>query len=151
VGSSTETGITQFTVDLGAFGVLRRGSLEAEWLNGIWADALLDGFEGDDVLKGNNGDDRLIDGDGRDKLYGGRGEDTFIFVEDGDLDSIKDFEPGRDLIDLSQFEMLYSFEQLTLEQRSYGVVVRANGEALRVESEISTLQVADLGADDFLF
>jgi Ca2+-binding RTX toxin-like protein len=151
VGSSTETGITQFTVDLGAFGVLRRGSLEAEWLNGIWADDLLDGFEGDDVLKGNNGDDRLIDGDGRDKLYGGRGEDTFIFVEDGDLDSIKDFEPGRDLIDLSQFEMLYSFEQLTLEQRSYGVVVRANGEALRVESEISTLQVADLGADDFLF
>ncbi|MFT5870399.1 MAG: serralysin [Paracoccaceae bacterium] len=151
VGSSTETGITQFTVDLGAFGVLRRGSLEAEWLNGIWADDLLDGFEGDDVLKGNNGDDRLIDGDGQDKLYGGRGEDTFIFVEDGDLDSIKDFEPGRDLIDLSQFEMLYSFEQLTLEQRSYGVVVRANGEALRVESEISTLQVADLGADDFLF
>ncbi|MBN2906247.1 MAG: hypothetical protein JXJ18_06030 [Rhodobacteraceae bacterium] len=146
-----EAGITQFTLDLDNFGVLRRGSTDAEWLNGIWADDLLDGFEGDDVLRGNVGNDRLIDGEGRDILFGGRGDDIFVFIQDGDLDIARDFKPGEDQIDLSDLDMLYSFDQLTIEQRSYGVVVEYGGEALRVESEFGVLEVTDLSPDDFIF
>lgn len=149
--SEEEPGITEFTMDLGNFGVLRRGSAEGEWLNGIWADDLLDGFDGDDVLKGNVGDDRLIDGPGADILFGGRGADVFIFVADGTLDIARDFRPGQDRIDLSDLDMLYSFDQLEISQRSYGVVVKFDGEALRVETDLGILEVADLGPDDFIF
>lgn len=151
VSGEGEAGITQFTLDLDNFGVLRRGTPEDEWLNGIWADDLLDGFEGDDVLKGNVGNDTLIDGPGKDIMFGGRGADTFVFVQDGDLDIARDFTPGEDKIDMSDFDMLYSFDQLTIEQRPYGVVVKYDGEAIRLESEYDILEVADLSPDDFIF
>lgn len=150
-GSETEPGISQFSVDLGKFGVLRRGSTEGEFLNAIWADDLLEGFEGDDVLKGNNGADILIDGDGVDKMFGGKGADTFVFEPDRDLDIVKDFRDGQDKLDLSKYELLYDISQLELIQKPFGVFIRYDGEGFRIEAETGTLQVADLTGDDFIF
>ena len=71
------------------------------------------GFRGDDLLNGNGGDDELIGGGGNDTLnggsgsdvlHGGRGNDTFLFTGDGvfgDIDTIDDYDPRKDTIELS--------------------------------------------------
>jgi len=68
---------------------------------------LLDGGSDDDHLNGGAGDDTLRGGAGQDYMLGGAGADRFVFgprlpgagiIE---RDHIGDFEPGRDLIDLT--------------------------------------------------
>jgi Ca2+-binding RTX toxin-like protein len=65
------------------------------------ADALYGG-DGDDVLYGRFGDDILDGGAGSDTLYGGPGSDVFrISPSTGsDADTIADFDPGSDTLDL---------------------------------------------------
>jgi large repetitive protein len=62
---------------------------------------LLLGGTGDDHLLGRSNEDILIGGSGNDTLTGGSGRDTFVFrsATEG-LDTITDFEVGKDLIDL---------------------------------------------------
>ena len=55
----------------------------------------LNGMGGNDVLQGFGGNDRLI---------GGAGADTFVFANDGSIDTIVDFRSGTDTIDLSEIE-----------------------------------------------
>jgi serralysin len=50
------------------------------------------GGSGDDTINGNRANNRLT---------GGEGDDTFIFANDGSIDTITDFESGSDTIDLS--------------------------------------------------
>lgn len=65
------------------------------------------GGEGDDKLYGDSGDDILVGGLGRDKLFGGAGADVFLFTDSADspdsadVNSIRDFLLGEDLVDLS--------------------------------------------------
>ena len=109
------------------------------------------GFDGADILRGEAGDDRLIDGKGVDVLTGGAGEDVFVFIQDRRLDTVADFQDGLDQIDLSDFSLLYSVDQLTMVQKGYGVMVTFGDDRLRIEAESGQLMVADLGADDFIF
>ena len=68
------------------------------------------GEGGNDSLRGSTGVDILYGGIGNDTLYGGSSpygdgnRDTFVFIaiENGS-DRIKDFEKGKDLIDLTDF------------------------------------------------
>lgn len=75
-------------------------------IGGSGADVLAGG-SGDDVLKGGNGNDILTGNAGKDVLYGGAGADIFVFNQashtpnDNTANVIKDFELGRDQIDLS--------------------------------------------------
>jgi Ca2+-binding RTX toxin-like protein len=72
------------------------------------------GEDGMDVLKGNGGDDLLSGGAGRDTLFGGGGDDRFAFGPEfggGDVDTIADFRPGKDAIEL-YLEGLVSSEPL---------------------------------------
>lgn len=58
----------------------------------------------DDVLKGRGGDDVLDGGRGSDRLAGGRGSDEFHFTAKlaaGEVDTIRDFAPGKDKLVLS--------------------------------------------------
>jgi Ca2+-binding RTX toxin-like protein len=64
----------------------------------------LGGYGGDDILRGDAGDDTLVGGRGKDAIYGGAGADTFVFVTD-DYDAIVDFQPGVDVIDVSEFAL----------------------------------------------
>ncbi|RLL72383.1 calcium-binding protein [Paenirhodobacter hankyongi] len=60
---------------------------------------VLTGNTGDNRLAGGAGDDTLIGGDGNDTLAGGAGADTFLFdtaPDEDTVDTIVDFEPGRD-------------------------------------------------------
>lgn len=76
---------------------------------GAGHDKLLGG-EGNDELFGNKGNDTLLGGVGRDTLNGGEGNDnlsgglgidTFVFNKNEGDDVIRDFEVGRDIINLS--------------------------------------------------
>ncbi len=64
-------------------------------------DVLL-GERGDDGLTGGSGDDTLIGGRGDDLLAGEGGADVFVFGQRGfGRDSLLDFTPGEDQVDLS--------------------------------------------------
>lgn len=60
------------------------------------------GSAGRDALQGSAGDDRIEGGIGADVLTGGAGRDRFIYTSLRDAgDTITDFVPGEDVIDLS--------------------------------------------------
>jgi Ca2+-binding RTX toxin-like protein len=87
------------------------GNALANTLNGDAGTDTIDGGGGKDMLKGGKGNDLLRGQAGADQLWGGAGKDTFDFdaVSDirkaaGKRDVIKDFEHGRDKIDLSTID-----------------------------------------------
>ena len=70
------------------------GTADADILTGLAGNDTLEGLAGDDILRGGDGDDVLV---------GGAGADRFVFAEDGGHDTIADFVPGQDRIDLADF------------------------------------------------
>ncbi len=62
----------------------------------------LHGGDGDDLLSGNAGDDVLVGGTGSDQLTGGDGRDRFVFTSssENEIDTITDFDPTMDQLDL---------------------------------------------------
>ncbi|MEQ5872304.1 hypothetical protein J4E08_20790 [Sagittula sp. NFXS13] len=82
-------------------------------LGGDGDDTLIGGA-GNDTIAGDGGNDVIQGGLGYDILIGKSGSDTFVFdsfaeVDDGTPDRIKDFERGRDIIDLSGIDEEASF------------------------------------------
>jgi len=70
-----------------------------ERLRGLKGDDELIGRAGNDALHGGQDNDRLTGGSGDNTLHGGPGQDTFV-VGDG-FDTIEDFNPAKDIIELS--------------------------------------------------
>ena len=64
---------------------------------------ILNGSNENDDIYGKGGDDTINGGAGDDSLWGGDGADTFVFIPGHGDDSIRDFKPGTDIIDLSGF------------------------------------------------
>lgn len=100
-GASGETGVSQFSINLGDYGGAKRSTA------------------GQTVLRGGAADDILIAGDSPANLIGGDGADTFIFDpdaadEDGVLGSIGDFDPSEDQIDLSMVLSLYGIDEVRI-------------------------------------
>ncbi len=73
-----------------------------DYLDGEEGNDTLQGEEGNDILRGGAGDDFLRGGRGSDTMIGGAGSDMFEFFSvdwaEGELDVIKDFGDGDDLI-----------------------------------------------------
>lgn len=84
-----------------------KGGSGSDNLRGGAGDDDLRGGSGSDDVAGGAGDDTVDGGAGRDVLKGGSGLDVFVFsdvshsADSGNRDVIKDFVPGKDLIDLS--------------------------------------------------
>ncbi|MBD2155078.1 DUF4347 domain-containing protein [Leptolyngbya sp. FACHB-16] len=86
-------------------------------------DDVLYGEVGNDFLFGNAGNDTLLGGDGADILNGGTGTDVLTAGKGRDIfryntlqdggDTIRDFQAGQDLIDLSEIFKLAGFRQGT--------------------------------------
>ncbi|WP_263146283.1 VCBS domain-containing protein, partial [Pseudomonas sp. RIT-PI-AD] len=94
-------------------------------------DQLLGGA-GNDLLFGEAGDDRLFGGPGNDQLTGGAGKDTFVWqAGDTGQDTIKDFTPGEDHIDLRDL----------LQGENDGNIL----DYLRVNTTTSTLEINSSG------
>lgn len=132
--SETEAGITHFEVDPGDIGVTLQGQTGTSQLNGTAGNDILDGGSGNDLIIGAAGDDILYDGTGQDSLVGGAGADIFVLSADDRPDTIMDFEPGIDRLDLSGFFMLYDVNQLMITSRSWGAEIAYRNEILHVYS-----------------
>ena len=61
---------------------------------------ILIGGRGNDQLDGGDGNDLLIGGQGADTLLGGAGYDGFAFGRSGGADTVLDFNPDEDRIEL---------------------------------------------------
>ena len=84
----------------GGHDVLDGGGDHDSLLGGDGIDTLM-GQTGDDTLNGGAGADRLDGGPGADILTGGAGADVFSFAQRDAVDTITDFQVGRDVIDMS--------------------------------------------------
>jgi uncharacterized protein len=70
-------------------------------VTGLYLVKVIQGGPGKDKLSGTPGDDQIIGGAGADKLTGGEGDDVFTYTSTADArDTVHDFEPGADRIDL---------------------------------------------------
>ena len=114
--STVETGITRLSVDLSDVGAIRLGGA------------------GSQTLSGTARDDVIGDGAGADTLTGGAGADVFVLAWDGAADTITDFTPGEDRLDLSGWPMVRDIGQLTLTATAWGMRVSYGDEVLDVRS-----------------
>lgn len=121
VGGLSEAGLTRLSIDLSTLGSTDAVTAGGGGLTGTASDDLLAGGMFADTLDGAAGDDILIDGGGSDHLTGGAGADLFVLSADGQTDTITDFEPGVDRLDLSSFALLYDPSQLGAQTQSWGV------------------------------
>ena len=87
------------------------GGDDSDQISGFDGMDVLNGGKGEDELDGGAGDDTLTGGRSQDVLTGGADADTFVFtsrqdskVGPDDRDTITDFDPSEDMIDLSQID-----------------------------------------------
>ena len=59
------------------------------------------GEDGNDYIDGGADDDTIDGGGGNDRISGGGGADMFVISADNNADTITDFTPGADKIDLT--------------------------------------------------
>lgn len=106
----------------------------------------LKGGGGNDSLKGGGGRDALDGGKGHDLLSGGGGEDVFVFARGHGRDTISDFRPGRDLIDL-QAAAADGFADLDISRQDGGALILTGSGRIFLQD----LNPGRLDADGFLF
>ncbi|MES0882999.1 M10 family metallopeptidase [Roseibium sp. SCP14] len=114
------------------------------------------GGGGNDFILGDNGSDTITGGAGRDILRGGSGgavgdsgEDTFVFNRGDESDVIRDYTPGVDNLDLSDFGFT-SFSEIAAlaEERPSGLKLDfGNGDVLFIDN----LVLASFEAGDVIF
>jgi Ca2+-binding RTX toxin-like protein len=79
------------------------GNTEANNIKGNAGNNMLSGSGGADILNGHGGND---------KLTGGGGADTFVFATGFDKDTIKHFDDGTDVVNLSGWKAIKDFDDL---------------------------------------
>jgi len=89
-------------------------------------------------LSGGLGNDILMDGAGQDSLRGGAGADIFVLTADGVRDTILDYQPGVDRLDLGAFPMLHGVRQIAFTSTANGILLGYGGETLEIFSADST-------------
>ncbi|HQU66961.1 MAG TPA: calcium-binding protein [Albidovulum sp.] len=142
VTSGRETGFTMLRVDVAMLGVTLTSGGPS--LTGGSGDDLLVLTGSDGSLSGGSGADILRDGAGSDFLQGGAGGDVFVLTADGRADTILDFEPARDRIDLTLYPYLRNLDQLRFTPISGGIVIQYGLELLTVlTSDGRSLTAAD--------
>lgn len=150
VASSSETGVTQLRLDTGIAGATQTATLTGGPLEGTAGSDILQGHNGDDIINAGPGDDILRDGQGSDVMSGGAGADLFILTADGETDTITDFTPGEDKLDLSLWPMLRDISQLFMTLQDDGMRIIYGDEVLNVQSadgnpiDYRTLNTTDL-------
>ena len=123
------------------------GDASADLLRGGGGNDVLEGGAGRDRLFGQNGNDVLDGGAGNDVHVGGSGRDTFVFTGRFGRDTIRDFDPDTDRIDLSGAAGSPGFGDLSF---------RTIGDDLSIgvgRDRILLLDVArsEIDAGDFIF
>jgi len=140
VTSGAEGGLSQFTLDLAALGDVVTDSPAA--IVGSAGDDVLGSAAAGTEIDGRDGADIILDTAGGDRLSGGGGGDLFVFAPDGARDTVTDFQPGLDRLDLSPFEGIVDISQITVTPTATGATLRVAGE----EIVLDTANGATIGA-----
>ncbi|TAE03193.1 MAG: hypothetical protein EAZ96_13700 [Oscillatoriales cyanobacterium] len=126
--------------------ILLGGNGDDALFGGRGADSL-NGGDGNDILLGGKGDDALFGGLGSDSLTGGNGNDNFLLSTNSGIDTITDFEVGKDLLVLGSG---LTFSQLSITQENSSTLIRlsATGEILASLNGVtaSAIGVATFGS-----
>lgn len=116
------------------------------------------GTAGRDTLTGSTGNDFINGGRGADLLTGSNGNDVFVFssINDG-LDTIADFSPGVDKIDLSAFVPAGSFNSYVVLDTAIApgiTLIRIDGDGAGPLTALRSLVVVqgitDIGSNSFI-
>lgn len=99
-----------------------------------------------DALMAGAGGGVIWDGGGSDTMTGGAGQDVFVLVVDGAADEIRNFELGRDRVDLTAWQGLYTTLQIGVETLEDGARITYGDEVLTLR----TSAAQPLGYRDFL-
>ncbi|MEM9755173.1 MAG: calcium-binding protein [Pseudomonadota bacterium] len=134
VGSQTEPGISHFRRDFASVAPPWLGTGADDVVVGDASDQVFWGRAGDDTIDGGAGADVLLDGSGSDLLTGGSGRDTFALSNDERPDTITDFDPDEDVLDLSAWPFLRNPTQMTFVATETGATLTYNGELLVINS-----------------
>ena len=107
------------------------------------------GGAGNDTLSGGAADDLLSGGKGNDTLTGGTGADTFVFHNGGGLDTITDFAPGQDHIELHGYDQTdFASLQALMTQSGTSTLITFDPQNVIALQNIAPNQ---LHAGDFVF
>jgi Ca2+-binding RTX toxin-like protein len=141
---------------VGAYGFTYLYSIEN--VNGTaWGDTIR-GDEQENLFDGNAGNDIIDGGGGDDVLFGGENSDTFVFVHSGhsnEHDTVMDFQPGVDRIDLSatpvqNFSDLFSPGDRYMEDVGNDVLIHTSA-SNGTDILLMNVQFSSLTSGDFLF
>ena len=151
--------------DGGAQDDILSGGAGNDYLAGWQGDDKISGGSGDDIIYGGQGDDIITAGTGDDTLYGDgfltdehyshngvhTGEtdkDIFVFSPGGGKDTIKDFNDGEDLIDLTDFTDISGFTDIKAKQDGSNLIIQFSSDN---SITLSNFDLSDLDASDFIF
>ena len=153
VTSGGDAGLSQFTLPLADLGAVIRGRPAAGGntpLAGTSESDLILGREDQTTLRGRAGDDILVSDVNGGILTGGAGADIFVLHPTSQQLRITDFQPGTDQLDLAQFPMLRSIDQLGLIPTSAGIRVTYGTTRIDIRSQSGDqLTAQDLWPDGF--
>lgn len=135
IASGTGEALFQFSFDSNSIGTTQTGTASNDNITGTNKDDIIAGGFGNDTLKGGDGDDTLVDDFGADTFWGGNGVDTFVMAPDASTDVIMDFDRGVDVLDLSNYGMLYSAGQITVQSTSTGAYIEFRGDIFEIYSD----------------
>jgi Ca2+-binding RTX toxin-like protein len=124
-------GLAHLAVATGNIGAVLRG---AGTLSGGAGDDLLVAEGAGGVLRGGAGDDILVAGPSGGTLSGGAGADLFVMRAGGGAVRITDFDPAQDRLDLSDYMMLRSPDQLSVTSVPGGARIAFRDEVLTLDS-----------------
>ncbi|MCL6285249.1 hypothetical protein M3P21_17100 [Ruegeria sp. 2012CJ41-6] len=130
-------GLSQFTVPLDTLGqVIRDTDPAGQILAGTAGDDVILASPGGlrDWIRGAGGDDTLVAGSGGSDLTGGAGRDVFVIGVGESGHHIRDFEPGRDRLDLGSLPFLRSSMQLDYQRLADGALLQYADTDIRVTS-----------------
>ncbi|NOD47550.1 MULTISPECIES: beta-propeller fold lactonase family protein [unclassified Ruegeria] len=131
VTSQQEAGVTVLTVPVDELGTIRTGFAT---VTGTASDDMLSGSILDTTLIGGGGDDILIAGAGATTMSGGAGADIFVMQSGSGVTTISDFQPGMDRLDMFDYLLLRSPQQLNFTSTSQGARIEYRGEVVEVKS-----------------
>jgi Ca2+-binding RTX toxin-like protein len=116
-------------------------------LQTINANAWYRGTSGNDTISGSSWNDTLAGGAGNDVLFGGSGNDTFVFRAGLGQDTVSDFTPGQDVLDIGDgifADAAAAFAAATASGNNTLIAIDANNSIL-----LQNVPLANLTANDF--
>ncbi len=117
---------------------------------GAGDDAVFSGAGNDDV-DGGDGSDFLALSGGNDTAIGGGGKDTFAFKNNSGDDVVRDFQAGKDILDLSRARDIDDFSDLIanhVDDVRGDLIIAVSGSS---DVTLEGVQIVDLNEGDFIF